>query len=83
VTFDDLTNPNCPLSGQYPTNLIDWSTNNWYLAGPFGAFTTNSIDFNGTGPTSESVRFVSPRKLVKVDAYNGGTSNSVVTLIVE
>jgi hypothetical protein len=80
ITFDNLSNPNRPLSGQYPTNVIDWGTNNWYLSGPWRAFNTNSIGFNGTGRTSASFNFVSPRRLVQLYAYNGGSSASTVML---
>src|SRR4029079_1675323 len=37
VTFDDLSPQNRPLSGQYPTGLIDWGTNQWFLSGSYGA----------------------------------------------
>ncbi len=80
IDFNDLTNPNRTLSGQYPTNVIDWGTNGWYLSGPFGGFRTNSIGFNGSGPTSASFTFVSPKLLLRVDAFNGGNSTSTITL---
>jgi hypothetical protein len=80
VNFDTLTNANRPFSGQYPTGAIDWGTNRWYLSGPFGAFTTNSVGFNGAGPTSAAFTFVTPRRLLKLDAYNGGTVSSTVTV---
>jgi hypothetical protein len=80
VTFDDLSNPNRALSGQYPNGLADWGTNAWYLSGPFGAFATNSIGFNGSGPTSASFSFITPQRLVQVDAYNGGPVASTITL---
>ena len=47
---------------------------------PFGQFTTQSIGFNGGGPTSAAFSFVSPKRLVQVDAYNGGSAGSTVTL---
>jgi hypothetical protein len=80
VTFDDLSNPNRPLNGQYPNGVIDWGTNVWYLSGPYGAFTTNSISFNGAGPTSASFRFLVPKTVTSVDVYNGGTTSSNVTV---
>ena len=36
--FDDLTNPNRVLSGQYPTGVADWGANQWYLSRPWRAF---------------------------------------------
>src|SRR5438128_2146757 len=80
ITFDDLTNPNRPLNGQYPTAVIDWGTNAWYLSSPYGAFTTFSIGFNGPGPTSAPYTFVTPRRLVQLDAYNGGPGSSTVSM---
>lgn len=80
VDFDNLSTVNQPLNGQYPSNVIDWGTDAWFLSGPYGAFTTRSISFNGPRGTSASLRFVSPRTLVRVDAYNGGPTASTLTL---
>jgi hypothetical protein len=80
INFDDLPNPNRPLSGQYPAGLIDWGTNQWYLSGPYGAFRTNSIGFNGSGPTSARFTLPAPRRVTQIDAYNGGSGSSTITL---
>jgi hypothetical protein len=80
VNFDNLSNPNRTLNGQYPSGVINWGNNRWYLSGPYGAFTTNSVGFNGAGPTSASFTFVNARRLVRVDAYNGDSSATTVTL---
>jgi hypothetical protein len=80
ITFDDLSNPNRPFSGQYPAGLIDWGQNAWYLSGPWRQFTTQSVGFNGSGPTSAMFSFVTPRRLVQVDAFNGGSDASSVSL---
>jgi len=79
VTFNDLTNPNRPLNGQYLSGVIDWGNGAWYLSAPWRAFTTNSIGFNGAGPTAENFTFVTPHRLVQVDAYNGGPAASTIT----
>ena len=80
VTFDDLPNPDRVLSGQYPAGVIDWGTNAWWLSGPWGRFTTQSVSFNGASPTSASFTFISPRRVVQVDAYNGGGATSTISL---
>ncbi len=80
VTFDDLAPANRALNGQYPSGVIDWGTNVWFLSGPWRQFTTNSISFNAAGATSAVVRFVSPRQLVQLDAFNGGSTPSTVTV---
>ena len=43
ITFDDLSNPNRPLNGAYPSGGADWGNNAWHLSGPWGRFTTNSV----------------------------------------
>jgi hypothetical protein len=80
VTFDDLTNPNRTLNGQYPTGIIDWGSNTWYLSGPWGQFTTNSVSFNSASITSGGFTFTNPQRLVQIEAFNGGTGSSTVTL---
>jgi hypothetical protein len=80
ITFDDLSNPNRPLTGQYPNGVIDWGGGAWYLSGPWGRFTTNSVSFNGATLQAASFSFISPRRLVQLDAYNGGTGPSTITL---
>lgn len=80
IGFDDLRNPNRTLSGQYPGGVVDWGTNSWYLSAPWRRLTTNSISFNGAGSTSQSFRFLSPRVLVQLTAYNGGRVSSTVHL---
>jgi plastocyanin len=80
ITFDDTVGENRVLSGQYPAGVIDWGTNAWYLSAPWQQFTTKSISFNGSGRTSESFTFVVPRTLLQIEAYNGGTVASNVSL---
>jgi hypothetical protein len=80
VTFDDRAGQNQVLNGQYPTGVIDWGTNQWYHSGPFGLFTTKSVGFNGAGPTSASFTFLTPQRLVSLQAYNGGSVASTITL---
>ena len=80
INFDDLSNPNRPLNGQYPTGVADWGSNRWFLSGPFGSFRSNSIGFNGAGPTSATVTLISPKRVVQIDAYNGGASASTISL---
>jgi hypothetical protein len=78
ITFDDLASPNRPLTGIY--GGIDWGTYGWYLSAPWGSFSTNSISFPAPGPTAEGFAFVAPQTLLSIEAYNGGTVASTVTL---
>jgi hypothetical protein len=67
------------LNGQYPTGVVNWGTNLWYLSGPYGQFTSLSVGFNGPGPTSAPITFVSPKRLVQVEAFNGGGVSSTIS----
>jgi hypothetical protein len=73
VNFNDLSN-NRVLNGQYPSGVIDWGSNNWYVSGPWLQFTTNSVSYNGPGATSKTFNLLTPMRFVQVDAFNGGTT---------
>jgi hypothetical protein len=60
--------------------VIDWGSGVWYLSAPFASDPSNSVSFNGSGPTSGGFGLLTPRKLVQVDAFNGGSSGTTVTL---
>ena len=79
ITFNDLPSASGPLNGQYPTGVVDWGSNAWWRSGPWGQFTTNSISFTSS-VVSASFRFITPRRLVSLKAFNGGTTTSTVTL---
>ena len=66
------------LNGSY--GGINWGTNRWFLSGPWGHFTTNSISFPSGTPRSATFSFTTPRVLVSLEAFNGGGSASTVTL---
>jgi len=80
VTFDDQLNVNRVLNGQYPSGVIDWGTNRWYLSAPWGVFTTQSISFNGSSSKSAAFTLLGARQLLSLDTYNGGSGASTVTL---
>lgn len=66
----DFNNANTgPISGTYPTGVINWGKNAWYLSEPWKELTTKSVSFNGGGPKSGSFTFISPHVLKKIDAY--------------
>jgi hypothetical protein len=79
ITFDSYAGGQA-LDGEYPAGVADWGSGYWYLSGPWGQFTTNSISFSGEGATSASFTFVSPKRLVSLNAYNGGDGPSTVTI---
>jgi hypothetical protein len=81
VTFDDISPASRVLSGQYPTGIIDWgSGTNWWLSAPYGLFTGQSVSFNTSSQTSASFTFISNYRLVSLQAYNGGSGSSTVTI---
>lgn len=79
ITFDDRPGQNQPLNGQYPAGVIDWGTGQWWHSGPWGLFATKSASFT-SGGTSRTFTFVVPRRLVSLQAYNGGGGSSTITL---
>ena len=80
INFDDAPGQNITLNGLYPTGIINWGNNIWYLSSPWGLFTTKSVSFNGGGQTSGSFSFVNPKKVTQIKAYNGGSVASTVTI---
>jgi glucose/arabinose dehydrogenase len=80
ATFDDKPGQDQPLEGQYPANTIDWGAGKWYHSGPWGSFSTKSASFSDGGMTSTTFTFVTPRRLQRLDASNGGAGPSTVTL---
>jgi hypothetical protein len=80
VRFDDLPSPNRALTGAYPSGLIDWAGGSWYLSGAYDHFASNSISFNGPGPRSASFTLLGAHRLLSLDADNGGTTSSAITL---
>lgn len=68
------------LNGEYPADTVDWGQNVWFLSGPYGKDATNSISFNGAGPTSANFTSLHPRILASLDAIKCGNLETTVTL---
>jgi len=79
VTFDDRAGQQQPLDGQYPSSVVDWGSGQWFHSEPWGKFTTKSASFR-EGRKTATIGFTSPRRLVSLQAYNGGSSASTVRL---
>jgi hypothetical protein len=84
VTFNNLNAQNQSMAtvngGQYPTNVISWgSTSNFILSPPWNKFTTNSISYRH-GATDGTFTFITRKKLVKIEVYNGGYSKNTVRI---
>ncbi len=78
ATFDDIQ-PG-PLNGQYPSGVIDWGSGGWVVSAPWGAFTTNSVSFLDGTRTSGTFTFLTPQRLISMDAYNGDVVSTTLTL---
>jgi hypothetical protein len=80
VNFNDLPIANQPLLGQYPAGVIDWGNGDWYLSLPWKRLITNSVSFNGPGLIRATFTLPTPRRLVQLDAYNGGGQTTTITV---
>lgn len=81
ISFNDYSGQNVSLTGQYPTGVVNWGTDNtWLVSAPFGSLTTKNLSFSGAGITSGIFTFINPKRLLSLDAYNGGTNTTTITL---
>jgi hypothetical protein len=81
VTFDDPhLAAGTSLDGAYPSGVIDWPRGEWKIGIPDGKFGT--FNMVAADPAQEKLEFSfdSPRVLVGIDVYNGGTSDASITL---
>jgi hypothetical protein len=81
VTFDDPhLVAGTVLSGQYPSGIAGWPSGQWRINVPQGKFGTFNLAL--TDPKAESAEFdfYEPQVFVGVDVYNGGSSESVLTI---
>ncbi|MCL4366550.1 endo alpha-1,4 polygalactosaminidase [Patescibacteria group bacterium] len=74
ITFDTLRK-NRELKGQYPAGLIDWGQGIWFVNAPWGRFKTNNLIFDNN-IKGGSFTFLQPRRLVSLEAFNGGGSRT-------
>ena len=80
ITVDFNSIPTGPLTGQNPQGVLDWASN-WIVSSAFGQFTTRSISFSGPTIAQSTVNIVPPnRTLSSIQAFNGGTTASNITL---
>ncbi len=76
INFNDHPQTDVSLNGIFPTGLINWGTNQWFISGPWGQFTTKSISFNSASQTTATFNFVTPKILSQLDMYNGGANGT-------
>jgi len=78
ITFNDLAGGQ-PLTGWYPSGLINWGSSGWKLSGPYQLLTTNNVTFDGRLKTA-TVKFATPKQLISLRVYNGGDHKTIVSL---
>lgn len=59
--------------------MVDWGASSWWLAGPQGSFTTNSISLM-PGLEQASFTFLKPSTLLSLEAYNRTLSMTTIRL---
>jgi hypothetical protein len=81
VTFDDPhLSAGTPLTGMYPSGVIDWGTGEWKISVPEGGFGTFNLTLASPATTTAQFRFYWPRIFVGVDAYNAGVFDATITV---
>lgn len=68
------------LSGEYPIGAINWQSGPWSISAPWKGLTTNNLGLRSATTTSGSFTFMTPRTVTSIQAFNGGTVDSTVTL---
>ncbi len=72
--YVDFDNPhlgaNTPLTGQYPSGVIDWGKGSWKVCVPGGRMSTFSLCTEDAKASSAGFRFAFPRTLMGLDVYN-------------
>jgi hypothetical protein len=81
LTFDS---PHLPagtaLAGSYPSGVITWAAGEWKIGIPEGKFGTFNLLPAAQASTPLHFSFDSPRILVGIDVYNGGSVKTTVSI---
>ena len=79
LTFDDPHLPaGTPLSGGYPTGVIDWNEGVWQIGVPNGKFGTFNLTLRDPSSSHAGFRFHNPHIFAGVDIYNGASHDSTI-----
>jgi hypothetical protein len=78
VTFNDASGSQRVFNETY--GGIVWSGSQWWLSGPYFEFTTKSVSFNGGSQTSGTFAYVSPKRLISMQALSALGSSNIVTV---
>ena len=81
VTFDDPhLAAGTSVEGAYPSGVIDWPRGEWKIGIPDGKFGTFNIVAADPAQEKLEFNFHSPRVLVGIDVYNGGSTDAFITI---
>lgn len=80
ITIDFNNNPIANLNGQSPSGIVNWDGNSWVISGPWKSFNTNNLGFRSQSVSSGTFSLLQSRTVTGIDAFNGGTVASTVTL---
>jgi hypothetical protein len=81
ITFDDPHLPaGTPLSGQYPSGVIDWGHDEWQIATPYGKFGTFTLALANPQAQHAQFHFYTARIFAGVDVYNGGDADATIVI---
>jgi hypothetical protein len=81
ITFDDPHLPGgTPLSGQYPSGVIDWGKGEWEIGTPYGKFGTFTLALQDPKGKHAEFYFPVPYVFAGLDVYNGGGTAVTITI---
>lgn len=80
----DFDNPHIgadlPLSGQYPSGVVDWGEHQWKVCPPLGRMSTFSLCADDPKAAEAQFQFAFPRVMMRADVYNPTDHEVVLTL---
>ncbi len=81
VTFDDPhLRAGTALEGAYPSGVTDWPRGEWKIGVPGGKFGTFNLIPANQDPGPREIAFHSPRVFAGIDVYNGGSTETTITI---
>lgn len=81
ITFDDPhLAAGTPLTGLYPSGVIDWGHGQWQLGTPFGKFGTFTLALTDPKTLSAEFKLNEHNVFLGIDVFNDGPSDATVTV---
>jgi hypothetical protein len=81
ITFDDPhLAAGTPLTGLYPSGVIDWGHGQWQIGTPFGKFGTFTLALTDPKTPSAEFKLNEHNVFIGIDVFNDGPSDATVTV---